>query len=82
MTWRTTSSPPPRGNTAPIWNTSRYRPNQHDRVARFARADCEPCLLLAQCASGGQRDIRLIRREDLRLAHCENSPTPTFHPPT
>jgi hypothetical protein len=37
-------------------------------VARFARKDCEPCPLRGRCAPGGQRDIRIRRREDLRQA--------------
>ena len=37
-------------------------------MARFARKDCEPCPLRARCAPGGQRDIRIRRREDLRQA--------------
>jgi len=70
----------PRGNTAPIYKTSRHRPSQlGHRVARFARADCEPCPLRAQCAPGGQRDIRLIRREDLRLAALRELSDPAQH---
>jgi transposase len=59
----------PQGNTAPIYKTSRHRPNATgERVARFARGDCEPCPLRSRCAPGGQRDIRIRRREDLRQA--------------
>ena len=39
-----------------------------ERVARFSREDCQPCALRARCAPGGQRDIRIRRREDLRQA--------------
>jgi hypothetical protein len=57
----------PEGKTAPI-----YRPRANrkirERVARFAREDCEPCPLRARCAPGGRRDIRISRREDLRQA--------------
>jgi Transposase DDE domain len=59
----------PQGKTTPIYKTSRHRPNvTGERVARFARTDCEPCPLRARCAPGGQRDIRIRRREDLRQA--------------
>ena len=59
----------PRGNTAPIYKPRAKRPSATgERVARFARTDCEPCPLRARCAAGGQRDIRISRREDLRQA--------------
>jgi hypothetical protein len=59
----------PQGKTAPIYKPRRSRPNPTgERVARFAREDCEPCPLRARCAPGGQRDIRIRRREDLRQA--------------
>jgi hypothetical protein len=44
------------------------RSGSGERVARFARSDCEPCPLRARCSPRGQRDIRLRRREDLRQA--------------
>ena len=66
----------PRGKTAPIYKSRPRRPSAKlrpsrpkstgDRVARFARTDCEPCPLRPRCAPGGQRDIRISRREDLR----------------
>jgi transposase len=64
----------PRGKTARIY---RPRPNRKppkrrsaigERVAKFSRSDCEPCPLRARCSPGGQRDIRIRRREDLRQA--------------
>jgi transposase len=59
----------PQGKTTPIYKTSRHRPSATgERVARFARSDCEPCPLRPRCAPGGQRDIRIRRREDLRQA--------------
>jgi hypothetical protein len=59
----------PRGNTTPIYKPRRNRPSANgERVARFARTDCEPCALRQRCAPGGQRDIRISRREDLRQA--------------
>ena len=59
----------PQGKTTPIYKTSRHHPNlTGERVARFARTDCEPCPLRPHCAPGGQRDIRIRRREDLRQA--------------
>jgi len=59
----------PRGNTAPIYKPRRDRPNaKGERVARFSRDDCEPCPLRPRCAPGGQRDVRISRREDLRQA--------------
>ena len=59
----------PEGKTTPIYKTSRHKPNvTGERVARFAREDCEPCPLRPHCAPGGQRDIRIRRREDLRQA--------------
>lgn len=68
----------PRGKTAPIYKSRPRRPNRKlrpsrpkatgDRVARFARADCEPCPLRQRCAPGGRREIRISRREDLRQA--------------
>jgi hypothetical protein len=59
----------PQGNTTPIYKRSLHRPNPSgERVARFSREDCEPCPLRARCAPGGQRDIRISRREDLRQA--------------
>jgi transposase len=59
----------PRGNTTPIYKPRQKRPSSTgERVARFARSDCEPCPLRQQCAPGGQRDVRISRREDLRQA--------------
>ena len=59
----------PEGKTTPIYKPRRNRPNPTgERVARFAREDCEPCPLRKRCAPGGQRDIRIRRREDLRQA--------------
>jgi transposase len=59
----------PEGNTAPIYKLRRSRPVADGRrVARFQRSDCEPCPLRERCAPGGQRQIRLSRREDLRQA--------------
>ena len=68
----------PRGKTAPIYKSRPPRPNATprpsrpkatgDRVARFARSDCEPCPLRSHCAPGGRREIRISRREDLRQA--------------
>jgi transposase len=59
----------PRGQTAPIYKPRRNRPGASgERVARFARADCEPCPLRPRCSPGGRRDIRISRREDLRQA--------------
>ena len=68
----------PRGKTAPIYKSRPLRPNAKlrpsrpkatgDRVARFARIDCEPCPLRQRCTPGGQRDVRISRREDLRQA--------------
>src|SRR6266498_3719570 len=68
----------PRGKTAPIYKSRPRRPNatlrpsrpkgSGDRVARFARTDCEPCPLRPRCTPGGQRDVRISRREDLRQA--------------
>ncbi len=37
-----------------------------ERLARFQRRACEPCPLRERCAPGGQRAIRISRREDLR----------------
>ena len=59
----------PEGKTTPIYKPRRNRPNPTgERVDRFAREDCEPCPLRKRCAPGGQRDIRIRRREDLRQA--------------
>jgi DDE family transposase len=59
----------PRGKNAPIYKPRANRPSASgERVARFSRSDCEPCPLRARCAPGGQRDIRISRREDLRQA--------------
>ncbi len=68
----------PRGKTTPIYKSRPPRPNAKprpsrpkaagDRVARFARSDCEPCPLRPRCAPGGRREIRISRREDLRQA--------------
>jgi hypothetical protein len=53
----------PRGNTAPIYKPRPNRPSATgERVARFARSDCEPCPFRQQCAPGGQRDVRISRR--------------------
>jgi hypothetical protein len=57
----------PQGHTTPIYKPRANR-RTSERVARFAREDCEPCPLRARCAPGGQRDIRIRRREDLRQA--------------
>jgi IS5 family transposase len=59
----------PSGKTAPIYKPRRNRPSATgERVARFARTDCEPCPLRPRCSPGGRRDIRISRREDLRQA--------------
>jgi transposase len=59
----------PRGNTAPIYKLRATRPSATgERVARFARNDCEPCPLRTRCSPTGRRDIRISRREDLRQA--------------
>jgi transposase len=68
----------PRDKTAPIYKSRPSRPSAKlrpsrpnatgDKVARFARADCEPCPLRQRCAPGGRREIRISRREDLRQA--------------
>ena len=57
----------PQGHTTPIYKPRANR-RTSERVARFARADCEPCPLRPRCAPAGQRDIRIRRREDLRQA--------------
>jgi transposase len=59
----------PEGKTTPIYKPKANRKTTSgERVARFAREDCEPCPLRQRCAPGGQRDIRIRRREDLRQA--------------
>jgi transposase len=59
----------PQGHTTPIYKPrANRRTSTGERVARFAREDCEPCPLRPRCAPGGQRDIRIRRREDLRQA--------------
>src|ERR671922_1684912 len=59
----------PRGQRAPIYKPRRSRPSATgERVARFARSDCEPCPLRPRCSPTGRRDIRISRREDLRQA--------------
>ena len=59
----------PEGKTTPIYKPRANRKTTTgERVARFAREDCEPCPLRQRCAPGGQRDIRIRRREDLRQA--------------
>lgn len=64
----------PRGKTTKIYKprANRLKPKRPsaagERVARFAREDCQPCPLRARCTPRGQRDIRIRRREDLRQA--------------
>jgi len=59
----------PEGNRTPIYKPRANRKTTSgERVARFAQEDCEPCPLRQRCAPGGQRDIRIRRREDLRQA--------------
>jgi transposase len=59
----------PQGHTTPIYKPrANRRTTTGERVARFAREDCEPCPIRPRCAPGGQRDIRIRRREDLRQA--------------
>jgi transposase len=59
----------PTGHIASISKFRRSRPAASgERVARFARTDCEPCPLRARCSPGGRREIRISRREDLRQA--------------
>jgi Transposase DDE domain len=54
----------PRGETARM-----QRPDPRgERLARFSPKVCGSCLMRAQCAPGGQRAIRISRREDLRQA--------------
>jgi transposase len=55
----------PEGKTTPIYKPRANR-KIRQRAARFAREDCEPCPLRQRCAPGGQRDIRISHREDLR----------------
>ena len=55
---------PPRSTSGA--DTSRTSPA--NASPGFAREDCEPCPLRPHCAPGGQRDIRIRRREDLRQA--------------
>ena len=70
----------PQGNTTPIYKPSAKRPNASgERVARFARSQCEPCPLRAQCAPTGRRDIRISRREDLRQAALQVLADPAEH---
>ncbi len=59
----------PAGHTTAIYKPrANRRTTSGERVARFARVDCEPCPLRPRCAPCGQRDIRIRRREDLRQA--------------
>ncbi len=59
----------PQGHTTPIYKPrANRRTTSGERVARFVREHCEPCPFRPRCASGGQRDIRIRRREDLRQA--------------
>jgi Transposase DDE domain len=59
----------PEGKSTPIYKPRANRKTTSgERVARFAREDCESCPLRPRCAPGGQRDIRIRRREDLRQA--------------
>jgi len=54
----------PRGETARM-----QRPDPRgERLARFPPKACAPCPLRERCAPGGQRTIRISRREDLRQA--------------
>jgi transposase len=72
----------PQGSTAPIYKPRRSGPAATgQRVARFSRADCEPCPLRARCAPGGRREIRISRREDLRQAALQtlNDPIQRDH---
>jgi transposase len=67
----------PEGHIAPIY---KLRPSQPvadgRRVARFQRSDCERCPLRERCAPGGQRQIRLSRREDIRQAALQELADP------
>ena len=68
----------PQGHTTAIYKPrANRRTTGGERVARFAREDCEPCPLRAQCAPAGQRDIRIRRREDLRQAALRELSDPT-----
>jgi transposase len=59
----------PEGKTTSIYKPRANRKTTGgERVARFARENCEPCPLRQRCAPAGQRDIRIRRREDLRQA--------------
>ena len=60
----------PQGKTrADLQAKSERRPNlTGERVARFARSGLRALPARARCAPGGQRDIRISRREDLRQA--------------
>jgi transposase len=70
----------PQGKRAPIYKPRPGRPHvRADRVARFARADCEPCPLRQRCAPGGRRDVRISRREDLRQAALRALSDPAEH---
>ncbi len=54
--------------TCPGGETARmHRPDpKGEQLARFQPKACEPCPLRERCAPGGQRAIRISRREDLR----------------
>lgn len=72
----------PEGHTTAIYKPrANRRGTTGERVARFAREDCEPCPLRSRCAPGGQRDIRIRRREDLRQAalHALSEPSELEH---
>ena len=59
----------PQGHTTPIYQPrANRRTTSGERVARCSREHREPCPLRPRCAPGGQRDIRVRRREDLRQA--------------
>jgi Transposase DDE domain len=67
----------PCGSTAPIYKPRRNRPSATgERVARFARADCEPRPLRPRCSPTGRRDIRISRREDLHQAALREQSDP------
>ena len=67
----------PRGETARI-----QRPDpKGERLARFSPKVCGPCPLRERCAPGGQRAIRISRREDLRqdALHALSDPDEREH---
>ena len=67
----------PQGKTTPIYKKSRHHPNlTGERVARFARTDCEPCPLRPRCAPAASATSASAGAKTYARPRCAPCPIP------